>query len=63
MPAERFEAPAGGAPVSVQSDTAPMIIAQARLLSNTAAPIPKVKAHFCDGYHGANATIALGCSR
>ena len=59
-PAEPFEAPEGAAPVSVQSDTASMIIPQARLLSTTAALIPTVKAHFCDGYHGANATIALG---
>jgi hypothetical protein len=59
-PAEPFEAPEGEAPVSVQSDTAPMIIPQARLLSNRAASIPAMKAHFCDGYHGANATIALG---
>jgi hypothetical protein len=26
-----------------------------------AAPIPTMKAHFCDGYHSANATNALGC--
>jgi hypothetical protein len=59
-PAEPFEAPAGVAPVSVQSATACMIIPQAHLLSTTAALIPTVKAHFCDGYHGANATTALG---
>jgi hypothetical protein len=61
-PAESFGAPEGVAPVSAQSDTASMIIPQARLLSNTAAPIPTVKALFCDGYHGANATIAVGSS-
>jgi hypothetical protein len=60
-PAESFEAPEGVAPVSVQSATACMTIPQAYLLSTTAAPIPTVKAHFCDGYHGANATIALPC--
>jgi hypothetical protein len=38
-----------------------MTIPQAHLLSTTAAAIPTVKAHFCDGYHGANATIALRC--
>jgi len=58
-PAGSFEAPEGVAPVSVQSATACMTIPQAHLLSTTAAPIPTVKAHFCDGYHGANATIAL----
>jgi hypothetical protein len=58
--AESFEVPEGVAPVSVQSATACMTIPQAHLLSTTAAPIPTVKAHFCDGYHGANATIALG---
>jgi hypothetical protein len=45
-PAEPFEAPEGVAPVSVQSDTASMIIPQARLLSNTTAPIPTVKSAF-----------------
>jgi hypothetical protein len=59
-PAESFEPPEGAAPVSAQSATASMIIPHARLLSTTAAPIPTVKAHFCDGYRGANATIALG---
>jgi len=59
-PAEPFEAPEGAAPVSAQSATACTIIPQAHLLSTTAAPIPTIKAHFCDGYHGANATIALG---
>jgi len=62
MPAEPFEAPEAAAPVSVQSATACMTIPQAHLLSTTAAPIPTVKAHFCDGYHGANATIAVGSS-
>jgi hypothetical protein len=49
----------GATPVSVQSDTACLTIPQAYLASNRAAPIPNEKAHFCDGNHGANATIAL----
>jgi hypothetical protein len=56
--AESFRAREGVA-VSVPSDAACTIIPQARLLSTTAALIPTVKAHFCDGYHGANAMIAL----
>jgi hypothetical protein len=37
-----------------------MTIPQARLLSNRAAHSSRDKAHFCDGDHGASATIALG---
>jgi hypothetical protein len=58
--AESFKAREGVA-ASVPSDAASIIIPQAHLLSTTAAPIPTVKAHFCDGYHGANAMIALRC--
>ena len=56
--AEFFEAREGVA-ASVPSDAASMIIPQARLLSNRAAHSSRDKAHFCDGNHGANATIAL----
>ena len=59
--AQSFEVGEGAAPVPVQSDTASLIIPRADLPSNRAAPIPNEKAHFCDGNHGANATIALGC--
>jgi hypothetical protein len=59
MPAESFETREGMA-ASVQSDTASMAIARARLLSNRAAHSSRDKAHFCDGDHGASATIALG---
>jgi hypothetical protein len=48
--------------VSVQSDTACLTIAQADLAANRAALIPAEKAHFCDGNHGADATIALRSS-
>jgi hypothetical protein len=57
--AQSFEVREGATPVSVQSDTACLTIAQAYLAANRAAPIPDEKAHFCDGNHGANATIAL----
>jgi hypothetical protein len=57
--AQSFEVREGATPVSVQSDTGCLAIAQAYLTSNRAAPIPNEKAHFCDGNHGANATIAL----
>jgi hypothetical protein len=61
MPAESFETREGMA-ASVPSDAAAMIIPQARLLSNRAAHSSRDKAHFCDGNHGANATIALRSS-
>jgi len=50
-------------PVSVQSDTAWLTTPQTYLASNRAAPIPDEKAHFCDGNHGPNATIALTSRR
>jgi hypothetical protein len=58
--AESSEVREAAAPVSVQSDTASLTIPRAYLPSNSAAPIPNEKAHFCDGNHSANATIALG---
>ena len=61
--AQSFEVREGATPVSVQSDTAWLTIPQTYLASNRAAPIPDEKAHFCDGNHGANATIALSSSR
>ena len=57
MESQSFEVREGATPVSVQSDTACLTIPRAA--SNRAAPIPDEKAHFCDGNHGANATIAL----
>ena len=57
--AESFETCEGIAPTCVQSDAASMSIPQARLLSNRAGHSSRDKAHFCDGDHGANATIAL----
>jgi hypothetical protein len=57
--AQSFEVREGATPVSVQPDTASPTIPRAYLASNRAAPIPHEKAHFCDGNHGANATIAL----
>jgi hypothetical protein len=57
--AQSFEVREGAMPVSVQSDTACPTIARTCLASNRATPIPDEKAHFCDGNHGANATIAL----
>jgi hypothetical protein len=57
--AQSLELREGAAPVSVPSDTASLTIPWAYLASNGAAPIPNEKAHFCDGNHGANATIAL----
>ena len=57
--AQSFDVREGATPVSVQSDTACLTIAQAYLASNRAALIPDEKAHFCDGNHGANATIAV----
>ena len=59
-PAKSFEVREGTVPVSVQSDTASLTIPEAHLPSNKAGPIPNKKALFCDGNHGANATIALG---
>jgi hypothetical protein len=56
---QSFEVREGATPVSVQSDTGCLTMPQADLPSNRAAPMPNEKAHFCDGYHGANATIAL----
>jgi hypothetical protein len=58
--AQFFEVREGAAPVSVQLDTASLTIPRAYLPSKRAAPIPNEKAHFCDGNHSANATIALG---
>jgi hypothetical protein len=58
-PAESFETRKGMA-ASAQSDAASMTIPQARLLSNRAGHSSRDKAHFCDGDHGMNATIALG---
>ena len=58
--AQSFEMREGAAPVSVQSDTACLLIARAHPPAKRAALIPHEKAHFCDGNHGANATIALG---
>jgi hypothetical protein len=60
MPAESFETCEGIAPTCVQSDAASMTIPQAHLLSNRAGHSSRDKAHFCDGDHGMNATIALG---
>ena len=60
--AQSFEVRERAMPVSVQSDTGCLTIAQADLASNRAAPIPDEKAHFCDGNHGANTTIALSSS-
>ena len=57
--AQSFEVREGAAPVSVPSDTASPTIPRAYLASKRAALIPDEKAHFCDGNHGANATIAL----
>jgi hypothetical protein len=57
--AQSFGVREGAAPVSAQADTASPAIPQADLASNRAAPLPNEKAHFCDGNHGANATIAL----
>ena len=56
---QSFEVRERAMPVSVQSDTACLTIPQAYLAWNGAAPIPEEKAHFCDGNHGVNATIAL----
>jgi len=39
-----------------------MAIPRVRLLSNRAAHSSRDKAHFCDGHHGMNATIALASS-
>jgi len=58
MLAESFEAREGAA-ASVPSDAASMTIPRAHLLSNRAAHSSRDKAHFCDGDHGMNATIAL----
>ena len=58
--AQSFEVLEGAAPVSVQSDTASLMIPRAHPPSKRAALIPDEKAHFCDGNHSANATIALG---
>jgi len=58
MPAESFETREGMA-ASVQSEAAFMAIPRAHLLSNRAAHSSRDKAHFCDGDHGMNATIAL----
>jgi hypothetical protein len=58
--AQSFEVREGAAPVSAQPDTASLIIPRAHTPSKRAAPMPNEKAHFCDGNHGANATIALG---
>jgi hypothetical protein len=58
--AQSFEVRDGATPVSVQSDTGCLTIAQTYLASNRAANIADEKAHFCDGNHGANTTIALG---
>ena len=58
--AQSFEVREGAAPVSVQSDTASLLIPRAHPPSKRAVLIPDKKAHFCDGNHGANATIALG---
>ena len=57
--AQSFEVRERATAASVQSDAACLTIAQANLASNRAAPIADEKAHFCDGNHGANATIAL----
>ena len=57
--AQSFEVREGAAPVSVPPDTASPTIPRAYLASKRAALIPDEKAHFCDGNHGANATIAL----
>jgi hypothetical protein len=60
--AQSFEVREGAAPVSLRSDTASLMIPRAHPPSERAALIPDEKAHFCDGNHGANATIAL-CSK
>jgi hypothetical protein len=57
--AQSFEVREGAAPVSGQPDTASLLIPRTHLPSKRAALIPDEKAHFCDGNHGANATIAL----
>jgi hypothetical protein len=57
--AQSFEVREGAAPVSVQSDTASLMIPRAHSPSKRAPLILGEKAHFCDGNHGANATIAL----
>jgi hypothetical protein len=59
--AQSFEVREGATPVSVQSDAACLTIPQAYVASHRAALIPDQKAHFCDGNHGANTTIALRC--
>jgi len=57
--AESSEVRKGAALASVQAATASLTIPRASLPANNAAPIPNEKAHFCDGNHGANATLAL----
>jgi hypothetical protein len=57
--AQSFEVREGAAPVSVPSDTACLMIPRSHPPAKRAALIPDEKAHFCDGNHGANATIAL----
>jgi len=59
--AESFKAREGVA-ASVPPEAAAMITPQARLLSNRAAHSSRDKAHFCDGNHGIDATIALSSS-
>jgi hypothetical protein len=57
--AQSFEVREGAAPVSGQPDTVSLLIPRAHLPSKRAGSLPNQKAYFCDGNHGANATIAL----